>query len=219
MENPYLEAQREWDERFAFHARQARIAFSVAGILLLVSICMGGVVVWQSLNRTYIPYVVSVDSLGRAEMTQSPRSIGEWPISVVRREVSDLVRLLRAVPGDSVVLTADMRQLLLFTLPGTAALAKIKERGLDAVASPFVRQKLVTVRVEIVAANLQGGTTWLVEWSETTRARDTGALVGTERYQGTFQLGAVKTLSPEVLEANPLGIAIIDFDIQRLGSQ
>lgn len=219
MSNPYIEAQREWDERFAFHARQARLAFIMAGALAVLSLVMVAVVVWQATHRTYIPYVVAVDALGRAELATTPKAIGDWPPAVVRREVADMVADMRAIPGDPTVLEDNMRRLLLFTLPGTAGNRKIRERGLSGTESPFVLQDQITVRVEIKAVNFQSGTTWLVEWSETTRERGTGALVGVNQYQGTFQLGQVQQLSPEILAINPLGIYLADYDIQLLGAQ
>ena len=219
MSNPYLEAQREWDERFAFHARQARLAFIVAGAMAVLSLIMVAVVVWQATHRTYIPYVVAVDDLGRAELATTPKATDDWPPAVVRREVADMVGLMRSIPGDPTVLEDNMRRLLLFTLPGTAGHQKIRERGLSSTRSPFVLQDQITVRVEIKAANFQSGASWLVEWSETTRERGNGALVGINQYQGTFQLGQVQQLSPEILAINPLGIFLADYDIQLLGAQ
>ena len=219
MSNPYIDAQREWDERFAFHARQARLAFLTAGIMAVLALVMGAVVVWQAAHRTYIPYVVAVDDLGRAELAATPQAMGDWPPAVLRREVADMVGLMRSIPGDPTVLEDNMRRLLLFTLPGTAGHQKIRERGLSGTQSPFVLQDQITVRVKLKAVNVQSGTTWLADWTETTRDRGTGALVGVTEYQGTFQLGQVQQLSPEILAINPLGFFLADYDIQRLGAQ
>jgi type IV secretion system protein TrbF len=67
--NPYLEARREWDERYAdlvLGRRNWRIA---DGGLLLLSLILASGIVWLSNRSRYIPHVVEVDKLGFALVT------------------------------------------------------------------------------------------------------------------------------------------------------
>jgi type IV secretory pathway TrbF-like protein len=219
MSNPYIAAQREWDERFAFHAKQAKIAFIAAIALGLVCLTLGGVIVWQSIHRQYIPYVVMVDDLGRPLLAQPPQVLTDWPEAVVLREVSDIVERLRSIPSDKAVLDTAWRKLVLFSLPGTAGYQKLTERAKSQTLSPFLLQEQITIAVEIRSVLFQGGSTWIAEWSETTRERSTGSLIEVKRYQGSFQLSQLGNLEPEVLTINPLGILLQDYDIRLLGAE
>lgn len=217
MSNPYIDAQREWDERFAFHARQAKIATWVAVALTALSILLGGVVIWQSMNRQYIPYVVMVDDLGRPALANPPQKVDEWPQAVVLREVSDIVERLRSIPGDPVVLEDAWRKLITYTLPSTPAYKKIQERGQSKTSSPFLLVEQLTIEVEVRSVLYQAGETWIAEWREITRDRQSGALIEEKLYQGSFQLGKLRNVEPEALNINPLAILIQDFDIRLLG--
>ena len=62
--NPYVEARREWDERYADLVLGKRNWQIAAGGLLLLSLILAGGVVWQSTRSRFIPYVVEVDKLG-----------------------------------------------------------------------------------------------------------------------------------------------------------
>ena len=62
--NPYVEARREWDERYADLVLGKRNWQITAGGLLLLSLILAAGVVWQSTRSRFIPYVVEVDKLG-----------------------------------------------------------------------------------------------------------------------------------------------------------
>jgi type IV secretory pathway TrbF-like protein len=219
MSNPYLEAQREWDERFAFHARQAKIATMSAVGLLILCLALTGAIVWQAMYRSYIPYVVMVDDLGRPALANPAQVLTDWPEAVVLREVSEAVERLRSVPSDEAVLNKAWSKLFLYARRGTAGYQKMAERAQSSMVSPFVLQKTQTVEVEVRSVLFHGGRTWLAEWSELVRERATGQIIETKRYQGSFQLAQLGDLSPEVLTINPLGILIEDFDIRLLGGE
>ena len=215
--NQYTQAQREWDDRFAFHARQARIATGFAAIFASVSLCLGGVIIWQAMHRTYIPYVVMVDDLGRPALANPPQLVTDWPEAVVLREVADFVTRLRAIPADEFVLRKSWKDMLLFTRKGNAGYQKIYTRGQSKVASPFVLKDQITVEVEVSSVLYQTGSTWLAEWTETTRDKAGGAIAQIKTYRGSFTLSKLSSASPEALTVNPLGILVEDFDIQLLG--
>ena len=217
MTNPYDQAQRMWDERFAFHAQQAKIATRLAVALVLVCLALSGVIVWQAMHRTYVPYVVMVDDLGRPTLANPPQLVSDWPEAVVLREVSEIVQQMRGIPGDEAILRQAWEKLVVFTASGTAGHRKIFERGRSKVGSPFVLQNQLTVEVEVRSVLYQGGNTWLSEWAEITRDRTSGRFIHAKRYQGSFQLAKLGSVSPEVLTVNPLGIQIQDYDIRLLG--
>ena len=64
--NPYLEARREWDERYADLVLGKRNWQIAAGGLLLLSLILASGIVSLCNRSRYIPYVVEVDELGYA---------------------------------------------------------------------------------------------------------------------------------------------------------
>src|SRR3569833_898901 len=63
--NPYLDARREWNERYGDYIAQARNWRYAAFITLLVCGALALGVVWQMTQSRIVPYIVEVDSLGR----------------------------------------------------------------------------------------------------------------------------------------------------------
>jgi type IV secretion system protein TrbF len=64
--NPYLDARREWDERYADLVPGKRNRQIAAGGLLLLSLVLASGTVWIGSRSRFIPYVVEVDKLGYA---------------------------------------------------------------------------------------------------------------------------------------------------------
>ena len=70
--NPYVEARREWDERYADLVLGKRNWQIAAGGLLLLSLILASGIVWLISRSRYIPYVVEVDKLGYALTVPQP---------------------------------------------------------------------------------------------------------------------------------------------------
>ena len=64
--NPYVEARREWNDRYLDLARERRLWQIIASAELVVLLIVAGGFVWLSLQHKIVPYVVEVDSLGAA---------------------------------------------------------------------------------------------------------------------------------------------------------
>src|SRR5208282_4270859 len=101
--NPYLEARREWDERYADLVVGKRNWQIAAAGSLAVSLILASGLVWQSTRSRYIPYVVEVDKLGYAltvpqPLTPSPTS--DVAERIERYEVATFIRNARAVSSD-----------------------------------------------------------------------------------------------------------------------
>jgi type IV secretion system protein TrbF len=60
--NPYLEARREWDERYADLVLGKRNWQIAAGGLLLLSLILASGFVWLANRSRYIPYVAKSTS-------------------------------------------------------------------------------------------------------------------------------------------------------------
>jgi type IV secretory pathway TrbF-like protein len=97
--NPYVEAHREWDERYADLVLGKRNWQIAAGGLLAVSLILAGGIVWLSTRSRYVPYVVEVDKLGYAltvPQRLTPASVPDVTTRIERYEVASFIRDARA---------------------------------------------------------------------------------------------------------------------------
>src|SRR5438094_9715232 len=76
--NPYVEARREWNDRYLDLARERRLWQIIAGAQLIVLLIVVTGFVWLSLQHKVVPYVVEVDSLGAA-LAVKPADNGTHP--------------------------------------------------------------------------------------------------------------------------------------------
>ena len=70
--NVYLEAWREWDDRYADLVQGKRNWQIVTAAFSLLSLILAVGIVWLITRSRYIPYVVEVDKLGYALTVPRP---------------------------------------------------------------------------------------------------------------------------------------------------
>ncbi|MCY3875431.1 MAG: VirB8/TrbF family protein [Rhodobacteraceae bacterium] len=214
--NPYMVAQREWDERFAFHAATAQRFFRL-GLAGMVMGAVGlGFGIWAASQSEYVPYLVKVDDLGRAEALAQPTTISEWPTAVVKRELQRFIERARSIPADRAVLERNLWRLYRFMRTDSPAFRILSEAFQANGTNPMIRWNQETVFVRVTSVSYSGGSSWRVEWSERTSARLTGENLSEKRYVGILVLGDPVSVSREALEANPLGLMVNHIDIQRV---
>src|SRR5438445_991846 len=99
--NPYVEARREWNDRYLDLAR-ARRWWQLAAVaeLALVGVLAGGLVA-LSLQHKTVPYIVEVDALGAATAVKPADASGRpTDERVVRYQLAAFVRAARPVMTD-----------------------------------------------------------------------------------------------------------------------
>src|SRR5271167_1278534 len=104
--NPYLEARREWDERYADLVLGKRNWQIAASGLMLLSLILASGIVWLVSRSRYIPYVVEVDKLGYAltvPQPLAPASVPDVAARIERNEVAVFIHNARSVTSDPLV--------------------------------------------------------------------------------------------------------------------
>ena len=167
--NPYVEAHREWDERYADLVLGKRNWQIATGGLLAVSLILAGGIVWFSTRSRYLPYVVEVDKLGYA-LTVPQRltrtSVPDVTTRIERYEVAAFVRNARAVSTDPQV-EQQMLNSLLAHARGAA------DRFLDSyyhsgnfAHNPFKLAEKLTISVQIDSILRISSQSYQVRWTE-----------------------------------------------------
>lgn len=214
--SPEARARAAWEDRHGSLARERDRWMKAAMASLGLAATAVGFGIWAAVSTEYVPYVVLVDELNRPSATVAPQEITDWPDAVLRHELASFVRDWRSVSTDRAAMEGRFRRLQYYLERNSAADVKVVDWARDPDTAPFEIAKSRTADVEIVAVNLVGGRSWLVEWTETRRSRSTGKAEAPRRLQGTFVLGRRTIRDDAVLLQNPLGMVIEDFDIVRV---
>src|SRR4030095_1559691 len=109
--NPYVEARREWNDRYLDLVR-ARRWWQVAAVSELALVAtLGGGLVALSLQHKTVPYVVEVDSLGAAVAVKPADAAGRTPDErLVRYQLVAFIRGARAVMTDRAAMKRSFEQ-------------------------------------------------------------------------------------------------------------
>ena len=214
--SPEALARAAWEDRHGSLARERdrwmRAAMASLGLAALAT----GFGIWAAVNTEYTPYIVAVDEIGRPAPVLAPREITDWPDAVVRHQLATFLRDWRSVSIDRSAMEGRFRRIQYFLERSSPADRKVIAWARNPDTAPFKIAETRTVDVEIVAVNLLGGRSWLVEWLETRRNRSNGKAEAARRFQGTFVLDRRVVRDDAVLLRNPLGLVIEDFDIVRV---
>ena len=214
----YLTAQKIWDERFYDHVREKRrwMFIGLTGAALGVCGCVFGA--YQATSQKWKPYVIAVDDLNARILAPLPAKVGDWDPGLVRREVSSFVEYLRSVTPDRTVQRERIFKIFAYLDKSGLGTGKVTAYLRGAETEPLARSATETVEVAVETVTQNSPNTWAVEWVETIFERSSGDVLGTVRFRGTVIIGKAKDVNQERLRRNPLGLVVVDFDFQRVGS-
>jgi type IV secretion system protein VirB5 len=218
--NPYLDARRSWNSHVdrAFAAQHAWQLFGVACLMIALG-SIGGVIYVGSKSK-FVPYVIEVNRLGEAVAVGPAQVAAPADPRVVRATLASFIASARLVTPDvSLQRAAIFRVYALLHSKDPAAQQMNEWYNGSKESSPFVRAAKVTVTTDINSVLPISGTSWQVDWQETTRDRE-GALVGQPvhmRAMVTVYLDPPSISGDEAaIERNPLGIYVSNFTWQEV---
>lgn len=214
--NPYLNAQRVWNSHVG-SLIASRTIWQVVGIvsLLIVLASVGGLIYVGSQSK-FIPYVVEVDKIGTAVAAAPVSRASPVDQRVIRAAVAEFISNARLVTPDIALQRKAIFQV--YALLGKNSPATNKMTAFlngEPENSPFKRAEKETVNVEIISVIPQTAHTWQIDWKETVRNRESGAVIGEP-----YRVRALVTTkinpdtsgaSEEQMRANPLGIYVYDY--------
>lgn len=206
----YLNARREWDERYAdlvLGKRNWQLA-SAALVLLALILALG--LVWISARTRVIPYVVEVDKLGYAITIPTALRASNVPATVERMkrfEVAAFIRNARAVSTDPAVEQFMLDDLLAHTRGAANKFLDSYYHADDFAQSPFQVAKHRTVTVQIESILQMSSRSYEVRWNES--ARDlSGAALGTTQWEALLETELAPPASSDSVISNPLGFYV-----------
>jgi type IV secretion system protein VirB5 len=158
-----------------------------------------------SMRSHIVPYVVSVDSLGRAVSEGPAERAKAADVRLVRAAVLDWVQAARMVTNDTDVQKRSIDKV--FAMIGKGSPAQTFVTDYFKANSPFERAASGTVSVDVRSVVASSDKTFDVEWTET--ARDIrGAIKAMATYRGSFTTVINPPSDEETARLNPLGVYI-----------
>ena len=206
----YLNARREWDERYAdlvLGKRNWQIAF---GGLMLLALVLALGFVSMSARTKVIPYVVEVDKLGYAMTIPTALNASNVPSTVERMkryEVAAFIRNARSVSTDPAVEQFMLDDLLAHARGAANKFLDAYYHADDFAENPFQLSKHRTVTIQVESILQVSSLSYEVRWSEI--AHDlSGAALGTTHWEALLETEVAPPASSEVVISNPLGFYV-----------
>lgn len=207
---PYLDARREWNERYGSHiieARNWRFGAVAIGVALILS-AAGNVI--QASKEKIAVYYVNTDGNGKArDIWRADQATPGPKTEQIRAALQEWVLGARTVYADRRATKRVVDATYAMTLPDSAAYQTLANYHRE--QNPYQRAANETVEVAMQMPVQLAQDTWQVEWTETVKNRVSGKLISSHSYQLTANILIASPKNEEQLIANPVGLYVRQF--------
>jgi type IV secretion system protein VirB5 len=207
--NPYVEARREWNERYGDYIQQAhhwRTMAIICGLLALVGV-VG--VAYIGAQSKIVPYVVEVDKLGEAAAVARADHPAAVDSRVIKAYLARFVADWRSVTVDRQAQKGAIDRVYAMLPSRSIALGKVNDHF--KVHNPFSLAAKESVAVAVTNLLPISDKTWQVEWQEVTRDQQ-GAVLSTARMKVSIIVGIRPPTAENLILINPLGVYVTDLN-------
>jgi len=207
--NPYVEARREWNERYGDYIQQAhhwRTMAVVSGLVALIAVI--GMAYIGAQNKI-VPYVVEVDKLGQVAAIAKADHPAAVDPRVMKAYLARFVADWRTVTIDRQAQKGAIDRVYAMLPSGSIALNKLNDYF--KAQNPFSVATKQTVAVAVTNLLPISDKTWQVEWQEVTRDLR-GELQSNVRMKVSIIVGITPPTDESLILINPLGVYITDLN-------
>ena len=207
--NPFVEARREWNERYGDYIRQAhnwRVMAIISGCVALIAVI--GVAYIGAQNKI-IPYVVEVDKLGQATaVARADRPTTVDP-RIIKAYLARFAADWRTVTVDTQAQKSAIDRVYAMLPSNSIALGKMND--FFKAHNPFTTSSKRSVAIAVTNLLPISDKTWQVEWREVTRD-GRGEVLGNVRMKASIIVGITPPTDESLILINPLGVYITDLN-------
>ncbi|MBY0504014.1 MAG: hypothetical protein K2X03_08890 [Bryobacteraceae bacterium] len=211
--SPYLDARKEWDERYGSLISRANNWRRAAFVALMIALLETGGLIALALKTKVVPYVVAIDNLGRMVASGPADQTTAADDKLKRAALFHWVSDLRMVTIDGVAQRKAIDRV--YTMIASGSPAQVEVGDFYRLAPPHERAQTRAVDVEVKAAFATSEKTYQVEWSETVRGLS-GQVEGEERWKGSFTIAVNPPADERLIRLNPLGIYVTNVSWSRV---
>lgn len=207
--NPYVEARREWNERYGDYIDQAHhwrtLAF-VSGVVALIAVI--GVAYIGAQNKV-VPYVVEVDKLGEATAVARADRPAAVDRRVIKAYLARFVADWRSITVDRQAQKGAIDRVYAMLPSGSIGLKKVNDyfKG----HNPFALAANQSIGVAVTNLLPISDETWQVEWQEVTRDLR-GEIQSSVRMKASIIVGIKPPTTESLMLINPLGVYVTDLN-------
>lgn len=209
-QSPAEKAQAAWDAREgAIVVRMANLRRTII-LLCVVCVILAGGLVAQSLKASVVPYIVEVDTqTGRVRNAGILREEGYTPQEAETRYfLNQFLLHIREIPLDPVVYRTNLTNAYAFLTRDAAAKMSAELKN-EKLSEKFGAK---TVQVQIISClPMEGSSSWQIRWNEEEFTIGSGQKTVTPM-SGIFMVTNITPKEEQVLDVNPLGIYVSDFN-------
>jgi type IV secretion system protein VirB5 len=205
--NPYVEARREWNDRYLDLVR-ARRSWQLAALVELATIgLLGAGFVALSLQHKTVPYVVEVDALGAAAAVKPADAAGRpTDERIVRYQLAAFIRGARAVMMDRTAMKRSLDQVYAYARGPARTYLDQHYRA----NNPFETAKTYTVAPAVTSLLQVSERSWQVRWNEELRGLD-GNVLGTGHWEAILTVEIAPPTTADGIQTNPFGLYVTDI--------
>ena len=214
-ETPFRRAKEEWDNRIGSVVIQARNwRFAFFGVVL-ISLGLLALVIFQFREQRVIPVIVGIDKERGEPIVIGPVTDGSYrpgPLEI-KYFLSEFIRYVRAVPLDQIIIRQNWLRAYSFLRKDAANL--LNELANKDENSPLKKIGSVVVSVQpLSVVQITGTDSYQLRWKETVFSAQGNKL---DEYSmlGTFSLELQPPKDQQTLQDNPLGLFIKNFQWNR----
>jgi type IV secretion system protein VirB5 len=209
IDNPYIAARMEWNERYGSYAKAAA-SWRIVGITgMLMAVIGFSYALYQSTQVKLVPYIVEVDKLGTAATAGYPQQIEYADPRVVRATLGSFISNFRSVTPDTVVQKQYIDRAYAHLRSSDPATEKVNAWFRS--NSPFDRAREKTVAIEVNNIVPLSNQSYQIDWTEYERDRQ-GKEIATRRFRGIATVTLTPPQDEAVIRLNPIGLYLRDFD-------
>ena len=213
LNNPYLAARREWDERYGDLITRARNWRTLAVICAVTTLVATAGLIWLTAHSRIVPFVVLVDNLGRPLASGIAEQATVNDDRLKRASILAWVEDLRFVTTDGVVQRKAIDHVYAQIASGSQAQSFVSDfyRSIP----PFKRAQTETVSIDVNSVLPTSDRTFEVEWVEPTRDLY-GAVKATDRWKGSFSIALNPPTDERLARINPLGVYVTNMSLAKV---
>jgi type IV secretion system protein VirB5 len=208
--NPYLDARREWNERYGDYIAQASNWRLVALISTFIALLAVIGVIWIGSQSKFIPYVVEVDKLGQGVAISPASQVKSYDEKVIKFSLAEFISNFRSIYPDKEIQKKYILNVYKYLSNSFPAYTIVNQHYKN--SSPFGQNQTIQVEISTVL-NMQNDA-WQVDWSESSFDA-MGNLVSKENYRALIHIVIIPPTQESLIIKNPLGIYIKDISFQK----
>lgn len=210
--NPYVEARREWNERYGNYIQQAQQWRLIAIICSAVALVSAAGAVYIGAQSKVVPYIVEVDKHGMAAAVSPAEKAFNADARIIRAYLARFITDWRTIFVDRIAQKGAIDRVYAMLPNGSPSLTKLNEHFRT--NNPFASAQKQRVAIDITDILKISDQTWQVEWQEITRNLR-GELTSSVRIKASIIVGITPPTDERLLLINPLGVYITDLNWSR----